>query len=108
MGIETDSDALVLHGVNAQVLDLATVDKTLTDEALRVQLQQLYPDMQWQMLNDLLPLLRGNLEHIAQIRAANRPIAEAEHKEQILAIGRGFDWLHLPNKALIIGSLVTT
>ncbi|MEK7639848.1 MAG: hypothetical protein AAB424_01780 [Patescibacteria group bacterium] len=103
VGIETDSDALVLHGVNAQVLDLATVDKTLTDEALRVQLQQLYPDMQWQMLNDLLPLLRGNLEHIAQIRAANRPIAEAEHKEQILAIGRGFDWLHLPNKALIIG-----
>lgn len=101
VGIETDSDALVLHGTKGQVLDLAK--DQLKDEALRVRLQQLYPDMRWGMLNDLLPLLNGNLEHIAQIRDSKRPIAEAEHKEQILAIGRGFDWLHLPNKALIIG-----
>jgi len=26
-----------------------------------------------------------------------------EHKEQIIAVGRGFDWLHLPNRALMIG-----
>ena len=24
-------------------------------------------------------------------------------QEQILAVGRGFDWLHIPNKALIVG-----
>jgi hypothetical protein len=24
-------------------------------------------------------------------------------QEQVLAVGRGFDWLHLPNKALIVG-----
>ncbi|MEK7631526.1 MAG: hypothetical protein AAB445_01490 [Patescibacteria group bacterium] len=102
VGIETDSDALVLHGVKGQVWDVGK-EQVLDDEHVRVRLQQLYPDMRWGMLNDLLPLLRGNLEHIAQIRESKRPVAEAEHKEQILAIGRGFDWLHLPNKALIIG-----
>ena len=25
------------------------------------------------------------------------------HQEQVLAVGRGFDWLHIPNKALIVG-----
>jgi hypothetical protein len=24
-------------------------------------------------------------------------------QEQVLAVGRGFDWLHIPNKALIVG-----
>ncbi len=103
VGIETDSDALVLHGVKGQTLDMATLAKDTNNETLQAHLQQLYPDMQWQMLNDLLPLLQGNLAHIAQIHESHRPVTDAEHKEQILAVGRGFDWLHLPNKALIIG-----
>jgi hypothetical protein len=59
--------------------------------------------MKRQMVNDLLPLMMGNLKHIEDIRREQRPIEEAHHQEQIIAVGRGFDWLHLPNKALIIG-----
>ncbi len=102
VGIETDTDALVLHGQGSAVLDLGTVGTT-DAEQLRKKLQDLYPDMRARMINDLLPLVQGNLEHIATVKRELRPITEAEHKEQILAIGRGFDWLHLPNKALIIG-----
>ena len=29
--------------------------------------------------------------------------AKLTFQEQVLAVGRGFDWLHLPNKALIVG-----
>ena len=31
------------------------------------------------------------------------PCVQLEHNEVVIAVGRGFDWLHLPNKALIIG-----
>lgn len=101
VGIETDEDALVLHG-NTGLFDLANeVDLSMDD--IRSRVKRLYPDMHEQMVQDLLPLLRGNVQHIQEIRTSGRPITEAEHKERILAIGRGFDWLHLPNQALIIG-----
>ena len=28
---------------------------------------------------------------------------EFDHGERVIAVGRGFDWLHIPNTALIIG-----
>lgn len=102
VGIETDEDALVLHGSNGATFDLSTAIGIKENE-LRHKLQQLFPDMKQRMLQDFLPLLLGNIEHIAEVRNIKRPVAEVEHGEQILAIGRGFDWLHLPNKALIIG-----
>ncbi len=102
VGIETDEDALVLHGADGSVLDLGSEPKNAEGD-LTSQIKKLYPDMRERMVNDLLPLLVGNLAHIKKIRLSHRPIEDTEHKEQILAIGRGFDWLHLPNKALIIG-----
>ncbi|MFA6198072.1 MAG: hypothetical protein WC734_02855 [Patescibacteria group bacterium] len=102
LGIETDEDAFVLYGNNGDYLNLAQLGQTLPED-LQLRVQALYPDMKPQMVNDLLPLLLGNLEHIANVRREQRPIEEAHHQEQVLAVGRGFDWLHLPNKALIIG-----
>lgn len=100
-GFETDDDALVLHGHNGETLDLATV--TAADvESLPVILERLFPDMSAQLRLDLLPLVRGNLAHIAEVRRMNRNI-DIEHREWMICIGRGFDWLHLPNRALIIG-----
>jgi hypothetical protein len=55
------------------------------------------------VLNDLLPLASGNRDHVAQIRTQGRPIHELVHNENMICVGRGFDWLHLPNRALIIG-----
>ncbi len=102
VGIETDDDALILHGVNGDKLDLAN-ESTGDEDVLRLKLRKLFPDMRAQMIEDLLPLLLGNIRHIAEMRKAKRPLGDIDHKEQILGIGRGFDWLHLHNKALLVG-----
>lgn len=100
-GFETDEDALVLHGSNGDLLDLATL--SLADgNSLLAMLAQLYPDMPVQMRQDLAPLVQGNIAHIAEIKRGNREL-HVEHREWMICIGRGFDWLHMPNQALIIG-----
>jgi len=102
-GIETDLDALILHGEDEnRSVDLANVKET-TELELDELLRSLYPSMPLKVIRDLMPLVRGNVRHIAEIRASNRAIEEAEHKEWVLGIGRGFDWLHEFNTAFIVG-----
>jgi hypothetical protein len=104
-GFETDDEALVIHGTDDTRLDLAKI--SAADQAvLEPRLAALLPDMQSQMRADLLPLLRGNLAHIAQVREQARRherILDIEHREWMICLGRGFDFLHTPNIALIIG-----
>lgn len=104
-GFETDEDALILHGQSDEQLNLATLAPA--DRAtLGLKLAALLPDMPEQMRNDLLPLLLGNLDHIAEVRAQNRRNArqlDIEHREWMICLGRGFDFLHTPNIALIVG-----
>jgi hypothetical protein len=100
-GFETDEDALVLHGTGGEGLDLSTRSSTLHD-TVPALLARLYPDMPHQVLQDLLPLVQGNISHIAGIRQSNRAL-DIEHHEWVIGIGRGFDWMHMPNLALIIG-----
>ena len=102
-GIETDLDALILHGEDDGVsVDLSNIKET-TDFDLTELLRSLYPTLSSVVVNDLLPLIRGNVLHIAELQAMNRPIQEVEHKEWILAVGRGFDWLRAVNTAFIVG-----
>ena len=100
-GFETDEDALLLHGADDDVLDLSTISSEQAPFLAR-RLVDLFPDMPEQMRNDLMPLLRGNLKWISQVRNTNRPL-EIEHHEWMICLGRGFDFLHTPNLALIIG-----
>jgi hypothetical protein len=104
-GFETDEDALIIHGDGGAKLDMATI--TSADRAtLELRLAALLPDMPAQMRADLLPLLQGNLDHIETIRAQMRRGERAldiEHREWMICLGRGFDFLHTPNLALIIG-----
>ena len=104
-GFETDEDALAIHGTDGTVLDLSKVS---TSEAvtLEMRLADLLPDMPIQMRADLLPLLQGNLAHIAEVReqtSRHERLLDVEHREWVICIGRGFDFLHTPNLALIIG-----
>ena len=104
-GFETDEDALVIHGADGAALNLASifVDDLTT---LELRLATLLPDMPAEMRADLLPLLRGNLEHIAHVREqAQRQerMLDIEHREWMICLGRGFDFLHTPNQALMIG-----
>jgi len=107
-GFETDEDALILHGAGPGTgrewnLAEAKVDPDHPDEeALVSELRALYPDMPGRVLADLLPLVIGNIRHIHATRASNRQIA-VEHREWVVCIGRGFDFLHEPNMALIVG-----
>jgi hypothetical protein len=100
-GFETDEDALVLHGADGGKLEVATLDAA-DAAALPARLAQLLPDMPEQVRLDLLPLVAGNIAHVAEVRGAARE-PHIEHREWIVSIGRGFDWLHMPNLALIIG-----
>lgn len=101
-GIETDLDALILHGDDGRSIDLANAKESSQLE-LEEMLRSLYPSMPERVIRDLIPLIRGNIKHIAEIRTTNRPIEEAEHKEWVLGVGRGFDWLHVINTAFIVG-----
>ena len=104
-GFETDEDALVIHGTAGDKLDLATL--TSSDRAtLELRLAALLPDMPARMRADLLPLLYGNLAHIEEVRAQirrNERLLDIEHREWMICLGRGFDFLHTPNLALIVG-----
>ena len=100
-GFETDEDALILHGQDGQQLNVAELAEGDLD-GLAHRLCELYPDMHRQMRDDLIPLIKGNFEHVAEVRTTEREL-NIEHREWIICVGRGFDFLHMPNLALIIG-----
>jgi len=102
LGFETDLDACILHGTNGAVFDLSDWDDTYEDVLINV-LAKMFPDMQPAMLNDLLPLVVGNINHISEIKGSNREIIDTDHREWVIGVGRGFDWLRKPNLALIVG-----
>lgn len=108
LGIETDDDAFRLHGRNGQVFDVAHDENiNLGGEEILHKLRDLFPDIRDKdsgaMLQDLLQLILGNQRHVQEIRRANRQPVELEHTEHMLALGRGFDWLHVINRSLIVG-----
>jgi len=105
IGIETDEEALILHNNHGVKVYLSKMPSNITEEEMHAYLVNFFSDMPEQMRYDLLPMLMGNIQHIAEIREENRPIVELNHKEWILGVGGGcaFDFLHVPNAALIAG-----
>jgi hypothetical protein len=100
-GFETDEEALIFHGEGDRALSMATLQETPQDE-LHQALRTLCPDMPGRIASDLLPLMEGNIRHIAETRQQQRDL-NIDHQEWMLCIGRGFDFLHVPNVALIVG-----
>lgn len=102
-GFETDEDALLLHGENGEILNLAEIPE-IDRENLDQRLRSLFPAMPDRIIQDLKPLATGNLAHIKEVRAVQRNLAlDTVHREWMVCVGRGFDFLHVPNLALIIG-----
>jgi hypothetical protein len=99
-GFETDEDALILHGPG-ETLDVSTLG-AIGDEDLAARLRGTCPDMPERVLADLLPLVRGNLEHVGEMRGTDRDL-EIDHREWAICVGRGFEFLQIPNVALIVG-----
>jgi len=101
VGIETDKDTLILHGENGEVVDISKIaDKS--KEGLVAMIHGLFPTMPERIIIDLLPLVEGNIERIAEVKNG-KSLSELVHGEWLLAVGKGFDWLHTPNMALIVG-----
>lgn len=100
-GFETDGDALIVHGDADARLDMSEL--SLADASdLERRVTALCPDMPSDIRRDLLPLLEGNLQHVDSLRGVVRKL-DIEHREWVICVGRGFDFLHLPNTALIVG-----
>lgn len=104
-GFETDQESLLLHGPDGGTLDVAELTADAMDE-LAQPLSALFPDLPAPMRADLIPLLKGNWTHVQTVRAQTaqreRELA-IEHREWVICLGRGFDFLHTPNLALIVG-----
>lgn len=102
VGLETDKDALIFHGENGKILDVSTIVDS-SEKNLIATFQKLYPLMPARIMDDLIPLVQGNLVCIAETLSKGKPLDQLVHGEWVLAVGKGFDWLHTPNMALIVG-----
>lgn len=105
VGLETDTDALIFHGENPSSENVLFVnDEMDTDyESIFSLVHNLYPNMDKTVKKDIVPLIQGNILHIKKVKSLNRDFNDMKHKEWILGVGRGFDWLHEPNIALLVG-----
>jgi hypothetical protein len=100
-GFETDEEALIFHGEENKTLEMSSISEA-DEEGLFAAIRSICPDMPIRIVSDLLPLASGNIRHIAQMRLTQREL-NFDHQEWMLCIGRGFDSLHIPNVALIVG-----
>lgn len=103
VGLETDYESLLLHSEDGSKVFAVEDHLGASIDECRDTLVSMYPSMADGMLQDLLKLVEGNQQHIRDVKNLNREPIELEHRESVICFGRGFDWLHEPNKALIIG-----
>lgn len=105
IGVETDWESLILHGEKGEEFDLGGISDSSEENVLKI-LVSLYPSINKiapNVIRDFIPLVKGNILHTQEIKNSKRPVEEAVHHEWIIAVGRGFDWLHEANKAIIVG-----
>lgn len=102
VGIETDSDSLIFHGSSGEVFNIYD-NLSLSEKEIENKIVELYPRMSFDIVKDLLVIILGNIEHVKCIKEKGKSGLDLVHSESIICIGRGFGWLHEPNKALIIG-----
>ncbi len=76
----------------------------LTEETLQRTVKEFYPDFPAQVVKDLAHMMYGNAQHVGKRIAeiSEKGVSEVNHEEQVVCLGTGFDWLHLPNFALIV------
>ncbi len=110
-GIETDDEALVFEafcdGSAKQTrgrLDCRDFAADVPDkDRIRAAVTALLPGVDQQLVADLVPIVANNALHIFTRRQMKVPIVSLNHEETVIAVGVGFDWLHVPNKAFIVG-----
>ncbi len=102
VGIETDSDGLVLHGDLGKTFSVFD-NLDLDAKEIKACIASLYPQMPTDIRDDLIVLVLGNYEQVRHYKKIGKDSVDLVHRESVICIGRGFSWLHEHNKALIIG-----
>ncbi len=103
VGMETDDEALHLHGFGCDLFDTSGHTR-MTRAELRYSLENMYSHLPSTVLGDLHRFVVGNQHHVLEIQSTNRTPVDLDHRECIIGVGQGFDWLHLPQVALVIGA----
>lgn len=106
VGLETDTQALTFHPQNPSDSGSVMCSDRMSDEheSLLEIIHKLYPDMDKDVKNDLLRLMRGNIAYVSELKQQGCDPAGMCHQEWMIGIGKGFAWLDEPSTALIIGS----
>jgi hypothetical protein len=100
--IETDEDVFTFLNSGDHRLSMGDVTPRSPAD-LQGLFRGFYPEMSMAMLRDLAAFAYGNVKHVAGVRVLGREPIEREHREQIIGVGSGFDWVHIPNAMLIVG-----
>jgi len=105
VGFETDTDSLIFHSQDQKNHKIIACSDEMSDDPidLMAMITELYPNMDNEVKQDLMPLIKGNIAHIKEVKEEGRNLDDMQHKEWMLLVGSGSDWLHIPNTALIIG-----
>lgn len=105
VGVETDRQSLIFHGQGGRRVSME--DLPNSDSAIVNAIRTLYPDIPDEIMADLTPLMRGNIVHVRELSRTDHKLEDREHKEHILALGHGFEWIPY-NHALVINDLELT
>lgn len=102
VGIETDSEALVVLGDRGLTLDMRHLAQEADEHFLQYKIDEIVkiPEI---IRGDLVPLLLGNAKRVLEVRQSGRTPHDCEHCERVLGIGQGFDWLNHHNLTLVVG-----
>jgi Carboxysome Shell Carbonic Anhydrase len=100
--METDHDLLIFRGDGDDTLDLGNM-AVASERDMLCSLWEIYPLMPEQIRKDLCHLAMLNLAHVGRVKESRKQQQAVDHNEWLLAVGQGYDWLHVPNTALIVG-----
>lgn len=100
MGIETDSEAIILHGDTDEIINNQL---RLAEKIAFTEISKMFPNRPENVQKIIARLLEGNVNYILELQKSGREPQDLVHGEIVLALGQGFDWLKNDNLALIIG-----
>ncbi len=98
VGYETDEDVFLMHEAEGRHVVSMTNLLDAGEGALREICLALYPDMSGDMIEDLIPLMAGNIRHVQEIRSSGRGPQRIDHREVMIAIGSQLGWLTRGNR----------
>ncbi|MDD2807356.1 MAG: carboxysome shell carbonic anhydrase [Patescibacteria group bacterium] len=100
IGIDTDFETVYVHDQKGSIIDASSFVNQPEADIVEC-LAGGFPSMPKTVLEVLALAVKGNAVHTSGLKAAKRPIEEAQHHEYALVVGEGM-WTE-PNSAIVVG-----